>query len=165
LAFFAFQVLPVDTTGLLLIVFGLGLLILELKVPSFGVLGVGGTISLLIGSLMLTNDIPGVRVSYGVIVPVVLGLAAIIMFLGRLAMMAHRQKSVTGAEGLVGEQGATLAEIGPAEPGHIRVHGEIWRAKSPTGLAAGTIVRVTAVEGLTLIVVPADLPATEGETP
>jgi membrane-bound serine protease (ClpP class) len=165
LAFFAFQVLPLDTTGLLLIVFGLGLVILELKVTSFGVLGVGGTISLLVGSLMLTNDIPGVRVGYGVIVPVVLGLAAIIMFLGRLALTAQRQRSVTGAEGLVGEHGSTLAEIGPVEPGQIRVHGEIWRAKSPMRLAAGTIVRVTAVEGLTLLVVPADLPAPEGETP
>ena len=165
LAFFAFQVLPVDTTGLLLIVFGLGLLILELKVPSFGVLGVGGTISLLIGSLMLTNDIPGVRVSYGVIVPVVLGLAAILMFLGRLALAAQRQKSVTGAEGLLGERGVALAAIGPAQPGQIRLHGEIWRAKSPMPLAAGAIVRVTAVEGLTLLVVPADLPATDGGTP
>jgi membrane-bound serine protease (ClpP class) len=163
LAFFAFQVLPVDTTGLLLIVFGLGLLILELKVPSFGVLGVGGTISLLIGSVMLTNDIRGVRVSFGVIVPIVLGLAAIVLFLGRLALKAQRQKSVSGAEGLVGEDGATLDAIGPAEPGQIRVHGEIWRARSPMHLPVGTAVRVTAVEGLTLLVVPADPSAPEGE--
>ena len=61
LAFFAFQIVPVNTAGLLLILFGLALLILELKVPSFGVLGVGGTVSLVIGSVMLTRDVPGVR--------------------------------------------------------------------------------------------------------
>ena len=61
LAFFAFQVLPVNTSGLLLIVFGLALLVLELKVPSFGVLGIGGIVSLMVGSLMLTRDVPGCR--------------------------------------------------------------------------------------------------------
>ena len=108
LAFFAFQVLPVNTIGLLLILFGMALLILELKVPSFGVLGVGGTISLLVGSLMLTREVPGVRVSYGVIVPAVLSLAAIVLFLGRLGLAAQRLKPTTGAEGLVGERGSTL---------------------------------------------------------
>src|SRR5688572_28057023 len=94
LAFFAFQVLPVNTIGLLLVIFGLALLVLELKVPSFGVLGVGGTLSLLFGSLMLTREVPGIRVGYGVIVPTVLALASIVLMLGRLAFAAQRAPSV-----------------------------------------------------------------------
>jgi membrane-bound serine protease (ClpP class) len=163
LAFFAFQVLPVDTTGLLLVLFGLALLILELKVPSFGVLGIGGTISLLIGSVMLTNEIPGVSVGYHVIVPVVLALAGIIVVLGRLALTAQRSLPVTGVEGLIGAPGQSLTAVGPAQAGQIRVHGEIWRAKSATELEAGQNVRVLAVEGLTLTVERAESPSAGGE--
>jgi membrane-bound serine protease (ClpP class) len=165
LAFFAFQVLPVNTIGLLLIVFGLALLILELKVPSFGALGIGGTVSLLVGSVMLTTGIPGVRVGYGVIVPVVLSLAAIVLFLGRLALASQRIKPVTGAEGLVGTRGSTLTALEPGHVGQVRVHGEIWRATSVLPLTEGRGVRVTAVEGLTLIVEPSDPPTSTGGTP
>ena len=75
LAFFAFQVLPVNAAGLLLILFGIGLLVLELKVPSFGALGVGGAISLFFGSVLMTRGVPGVQVGLGAIVPAVLVLA------------------------------------------------------------------------------------------
>jgi membrane-bound serine protease (ClpP class) len=156
LAFFAFQVLPVNTIGLLLIVFGLALLVLELKVPSFGALGVGGTIALLVGSVMITTEVPGVRVGLRVIVPAVLTLAAIFLFLGRLALAAQRSRPVTGAEGLVGERGSTLTVVDAAQPGQVRVHGEIWRATSAAPLAAGRSVRVAAVNGLTLLVEPSD---------
>jgi membrane-bound serine protease (ClpP class) len=155
LAFFAFQVLPINTIGLLLIMFGVGLLVLELKMPSFGVLGIGGTASLFVGSLMLTRELPGVRVSYGVILPTVLTLAGIILFLGRLALKAQRIRPVTGAEGLVGEHGRTLSSIAPSQPGQVRVHGELWRATSATSLDGDCQVRVVAVDGLTLRVVPA----------
>ena len=154
LAFFAFQVLPVSTTGLLLVVFGLALLILELKLPSFGVLGIGGTISLLFGSLMLTRQVPGIQVSYGVIVPAVLALAAIVLMLGRLALAAQRAPSVTGLDALIGEQGRTLSAITPGNAGQVGVHGEIWRATSRDAIGAGTPVRVAAVSGLTMIVEP-----------
>jgi membrane-bound serine protease (ClpP class) len=156
LAFFALQVLPISTVGVLLILFGMALLIFELKVPSFGALGLGGTISLLIGSVMFTNDVPGVRIGYGVIVPTVLTVATIVLGLGRLALVAQRIAPVTGVEGLVGARGVTLGVIGPDEPGHIRVHGEIWRAVAPSPLPAGRDVRVIAVVGLTLRVEPLD---------
>jgi membrane-bound serine protease (ClpP class) len=152
LAFFALQILPVNTTGVLLIVFGLALLILELKVPSFGILGVGGTISLLVGSIMTTRETPGVSVGLQVIIPVVLGVAAIVLFLGRLAMAAQVQPAATGAEGLVGEQGRAREALVPGTPGHIDVHGEIWRAMSREPLQAGDPVRVLEVNGLTLLV-------------
>ena len=164
LAFFAFQVLSVDAVGLLLIVFGVALLVLEIKVPSFGALGIGGTIALLIGSVMVTNDIPGVRVSYQFVVPVALAVAAILLFLGRLAVKAQRIPPVTGAEGLIGKTGRTLTPIGADEPGAVSVHGEIWRATASAPIAAGHDIRVTAVSGLTLHVEASESGGGDGGT-
>jgi membrane-bound serine protease (ClpP class) len=167
LAFFAFQILPVNTIGLLLILFGMALLVLELKVPSVGALGIGGTISLLVGSLMVTREVPGVRVGFGVIVPAVLSLAAIVLFLGRLGLAAQRLRTTTGAEGLLGERGTALSAISPDTPGQVRVHGEIWRAISRAPIEVGRGVRATAVDGLTLVVEPEtpDAPASGGGAP
>ena len=156
LAFFAFQVLPVNATGILLIILGLALLLLEVKVPSFGVLGIGGVVALLAGSVMVTSEVPGIRVRYRVLVSVALALAAIVLFLGRLAMQAQRAKPVTGADGLIGEHGQTLTPIEPDRPGQVSVHGEIWRATARQMIASGARVRVTALDGLTLSVEPAD---------
>jgi membrane-bound serine protease (ClpP class) len=163
LAFFAFQILPVNTIGLLLIIFGLGLLLLELKIPSFGALGIGGTVSLVIGSIMLTRDtVPGVPVGLGFIVPVALAVSAITLFLGRLALRAHRQPPVTGIEGMIGDIGRARDDIAPGAAGQVDIHGEIWRAQSATPIAAGQPVRVTAVDGLTLTVEASAAPAREG---
>jgi membrane-bound serine protease (ClpP class) len=162
LAFFAFQILPVNTTGLLLILFGLGLLVLELKIPSFGVLGIGGTISLVIGSIMMTREVPGVRVGLGVILPAALGLAAIVLFLGRLALQSLRRPPATGMEGLIGERGRVRTAVTPDTPGQIDIHGEIWRAVSHEPLAPGQPVRVVEVDGLTLLVEPAPGSTLEG---
>jgi membrane-bound serine protease (ClpP class) len=164
LAFFALQILPVNTIGLLLIVFGIAMLILELKVPSFGALGVGGAVALLIGSVMLTREVPGVSVSLYLIVPAVLTVAAIVLVLGKLALDAQRRPPVTGAEGLIGAEGRALSPIAPHAPGQVGVHGEIWRATSASPLDPGRPVRVRAVSGLTLHVEPADVPAREGGT-
>ena len=165
LAFFAFQILPVSTTGLLLILFGVVLLLLELTVPSFGVLGIGGTVSLVLGSMMLTRDaIPGVQVGLGFIVPVAIGFAAITLFLGRLALASQRRRSVTGVDGMIGVSGRARGVVGPGEPGNVNIHGEIWRAQSASRIAAEQPVRVTAVDGLTLTVEPFGAPAQEGES-
>ena len=116
LAFFALQILPVNTTGLLLILFGIGLLILELKVPSFGILGIGGTVSLLIGSIMMTRQTPGVTVSLTIIVPAVLAVAAIVLFLGRLALAAQARPPTTGVEGMLGSEGWTRVRTFARQP-------------------------------------------------
>jgi membrane-bound serine protease (ClpP class) len=163
LAFFAFQILPVNTTGLLLIAFGIGLLILELKMPSFGALGIGGTIALLVGAVMITSEVPGIRVGYEFLVPTVLGVAGIFLFLGRLAMRSQRLRSVTGAEGLVGERGHAMTALGPGTYGQVSVHGEIWRATSSEPITAGQHVRITSLEGLTLLVAPVVASPHEGE--
>lgn len=152
LAFFAFQVLPVNTSGILLIVLGVALLILEVKVPSFGVLGIGGLIALVAGSVMVTSEVPGIRVSYRLMVPVVLAFGGIVLGLGRLAVQAHKLETVTGAEGMIGKTGRVLTPISPEQPGQVSVHGEIWGATSHDTIAAGTPVRVISLSGLTAVV-------------
>jgi membrane-bound serine protease (ClpP class) len=86
---------------------------------------------------------------------VALGLAAIVLFLGRLALSVHRQPPVTGVDGLVGAVARASAPISPETPGRVDVHGEIWRAVSRQQVPAGTPVRVTGIDGLTLHVEPA----------
>jgi membrane-bound serine protease (ClpP class) len=154
LAFFAFQVVPIDLAGVLLLVFGLALLAAELMVPSFGVLGIGGIIALLAGSLMVTREVPDVRVGLGVILPVVIATAVVMLGLGQLALRAQRLPSRTGLEGLIGAAGEALTEIGPRQPGQMRVHGEIWRAVSDAPVASGQRLRVVGADGLTLHVQP-----------
>ena len=156
LAFFAFQVLPVNATGILLIVLGIGLLLLELKVPSFGILGVGGVISLVAGAVMLTREVPGVTVSYRTVIPVAVVTGGLVVMLGRVALQAQRQRPVTGAEGLIDERGTAMTDISPAAAGQVTVHGEIWRATSAEAVATGTRIRVVAIDGLTLTVARAD---------
>jgi membrane-bound serine protease (ClpP class) len=152
LAFFAFQVLPVNIAGILLIVLGMGLLVLELTVPSFGILGVGGIIALVAGAVMLTNEVPGVAVSYRTIVPVAVVTGALVLMLGRLGLQAQRQPAVTGAEGLVGRVGIARSALSPGTPGQVSVHGEIWNAEGTGAIAPGARVRVVAIDGLTLTV-------------
>lgn len=164
LAFFAFQILPVSTAGILLVLFGMALLVAELMVPSFGALGIGGAIALVMGFVMLTDTVPGVQVGYGMIAPLVLVLVGLTLFLGRLALKAQRQQAATGAEGMLGRQGSVRTEVGPDLPGHIDIHGEIWRATSSVPLAPGRAVRVARVNGLTLHVEPVDGSTREGET-
>lgn len=161
LAFFAFQILPLDTVGLLLVLFGLGLLVLELKVPSFGALGIGGTAAIVIGSIMLTDDIPGVGVPYSILIPVALATAGIFLFLGRLALRAQRTRPVTGAEGLIGRIGRTISPVGPDRPGQIQVHGELWQATSNAPIGPDRRVRVAGITGLVLQVEEAEGTATE----
>jgi membrane-bound serine protease (ClpP class) len=163
LAFFALQILPMNTTGVLLMLFGVGLLVLELKVPS-GVLGVGGTIALIVGSVMVTGTVPGVSVGLGFIVPAAVGFAAIFLFLGRLALAAQRRAPVTGKEGLVGSEATARDVIAPGTPGYVRVHGELWRATSRAPVTPGQRVRVLDLNGLTLMVEPLMASTREGES-
>ena len=132
-----------NITGLLLIVFGLGLLVLELKVPSFGALGIGGAISLLVGSLMVTRGVPGVHVGLGVILPAVLVLSVGVLLLGRLALAAQRQPPVTGVDALVGQQAQARIALSPGAPGNVAIHGELWQATADVPIGAGEFVRVT----------------------
>lgn len=153
LAFFALQVLPVSLTGVLLILLGLVLLILEVKVTSFGVLAVGGVASLFFGSLMLIDSpLPELQIGLGLILPVTLSLSGIILFLVQLAVQAQRQRAVTGAAGMLDEVGRALTSIEPGGTGRVQTHGEIWTATADEPIAAGEGVRVVNVKGLLLTV-------------
>lgn len=162
LAFFAFQVLPVNYAGVMLILFGLALLILEVKVASFGLLATGGVISLFFGSMMLIDSpLPELQIGLWFIAPITLGLSAIILFLVHLGVQAQRTKPVTGESGMIGETGQALTDLGPGVHGSIRAHGEIWSATSDRPIAAGQQVRIVAVKGLLVTVRPVSTAATE----
>jgi membrane-bound serine protease (ClpP class) len=153
LAFFALQVLPINYAGLLLMLFGIVLLVLELKVTSYGLLTIGGVISLIFGSLMLIDSpAPELQLSIGLVVSVVLGFTAIAAFLVRLALAAQRAPAVSGSEGLMSESGEALTPFAPGVTGRVHLHGEIWRATASEPIAAGDRVRVTHIDGLTVTV-------------
>jgi membrane-bound serine protease (ClpP class) len=165
LAFFAFQILSVNVSGVLLILFGFGLIVLELKVPSFGALGIGGSISLLIGSLMVTRTVPGVGVGLDVIVPVVAVLSVGILLLGRLGLAAQRQPAVMGAGAIIGQRAVARTAFAPGVRAMVDMRGELWQARSESPIDAGASVRVTEVNGLTLTVVPDESPNDGGDRP
>jgi membrane-bound serine protease (ClpP class) len=153
LAFFAFQVLPVSYAGLGLMLFGVLLLILEVKVTSFGLLALGGVTSLLLGSMMLMDTpLPELQIGLRMILPVTLAVSGIILFLVRLAVEAQRTPSVTGDVGMIGETGKALSSIEPGGVGRVRTRGEIWTATADEPITTGDGVRVLGVKGLLLTV-------------
>jgi membrane-bound serine protease (ClpP class) len=153
LAFFALQVLPVSYSGVLLILLGFALLVLEVKVTSHGLLAVGGIASLFFGSLMLIDSpLPEMQIGLSVIIPVVLGLAGILLVLVSLGVNAQRQPSVTGESGMLNTLAEALTSIEPEGVGRVRTHGEIWTATANERIDAGDHVIITAVNGLLLSV-------------
>lgn len=151
LAFFAFSVLPVNYAGVLLLLLGLLMFVLEIKVTSFGLLTVGGAVSLILGSMMLIDSpVPELQLSLQVVVPVVVGFTAITAWLVRLAVAAQRQRPVTGAAGMMGERGEALTAIAPGHEGTVAAHGEIWKATSSESIPQGSRIRITAVDGMQL---------------
>jgi membrane-bound serine protease (ClpP class) len=157
LAFFAFQSLPINFAGLLLILFAIVLFIAEVKVTSHGVLAIGGIVSMALGSLML-YDAPeiGFRVSWRVLVPTVALTAGFFLFALTLGVRAFRRRPLLGVSGLVGQTGVARGALEPE--GQVSVHGEIWRAVADRPLADGAPVAVVDVQGLTLRVVGSDAP-------
>ena len=167
LAFFSLSVLPVNYAGVALILLAIVLFIAEIKVPSYGMLTVGGVVSLALGGLMLfKSPLPALRVSLELVFGVALLAALVVGFLMRLALRAQRSKVRTGNEGLVGEVGRAFTALGPGDPrpGKVFVHGEFWHARAGRPVEAGQAVRVTAVEGMLLAVEPeaAPVPGTVG---
>lgn len=153
LAFFALQVLPVNYAGVLLILLGVVLLILEVKVTSFGLLAAGGILSIFFGSIMLIDSpLPELQIGLRLVVPVTLAMSLIMLFLVGLAVKAQQQPAATGSEGMVGERGLALTAIVPGGTGSVRTHGEIWAATSPDSVHPGDAIRVTGSKGLLLTV-------------
>jgi membrane-bound serine protease (ClpP class) len=151
LALYAFQTLPISYAAIALIALGIGLLIAEVKIVSYGLLAVGGAVALTLGSLMLfESPDSSLRVSLRVVLPAVATLATIILFVVQRALRARAAPVATGAAGLLGEVGVASTDLKPE--GTVFVHGELWSATAPQPVRKGEKVRVTRVEGLHVVV-------------
>ncbi|MBU1862206.1 MAG: nodulation protein NfeD [Candidatus Omnitrophica bacterium] len=151
LAFVALSTLPINYAGLLLIILGIILFIAELNVVSYGLLTLGGLVSMFLGSLMLIDSPYSLmRVSLEIIFPLVLSTAAIIVFLVGAVIKAHRGKSLVGKEGLIGATGIAESVIDPV--GTVTIHGEIWQARSKQPIDKGDTVKIMDVKHLELFV-------------
>jgi len=153
IALYAFHMLPVNYAGLALMLVGIAFGVAELFFPAYGSLGIGGAIAFVIGSVILIDtDIPG----YGISLPLVLGIAAasaVFLFLVvGMAVKARTRPVVSGREELIGASGEVLEDC--EREGWARIHSETWRIRTAAPLAAGRRVRVTAIDGLLLDVVP-----------
>ncbi|MDY6971130.1 MAG: nodulation protein NfeD [Thermodesulfobacteriota bacterium] len=145
LAFFSFQTLPVNYAGLLLIALAIIFFIAEVKVTSYGVLSIGGLISLTIGSIMLFEN---VGVSIKLMLPTILLVSGFFIVVAGLAFRAYRAKPKGGADGLLGEIGVVKEAIDPE--GLVFVHGEYWQAKAKEKLEIGERMEVVGMDGLVL---------------
>lgn len=154
IALYAFQLLPVNWAGVMLIAIGASLMLAEAFIPSFGVLGIGGAIAFVVGGLFLMDvDAPG----FGVPLALIGGLAAtsliVLLAIGGFAARSFKRRVVSGREEMLGASGSVL---GPADASDwwITVHGETWRARSASPLSPGDAVRVAGLDGLVLNVSP-----------
>ena len=148
LAFYAFQTLPVNYAGLLLIILALVLFILEIKIVSHGILSIGGVIAMVIGSLMLfESSAPFMKLSLYVILPAVIVTALFFGLTIGLALKAYRRKPVTGKEGLIGSLGIAETDI-TSNGGTALLHGERWSAYSEEPVSKGERIIVESVSRL-----------------
>ncbi len=149
LAFFGLSTLPVNYTGILLIVFGVILFIAEIKVMSHGMLTVGGVIALILGSLLLFDSPePALRLSFQVLIPAVLVASGFFIVVIMLAVKAQLRKHFTGAEAMVGSEAEVMKDID--NEGEVFVMGEYWKATSENPIKKGTKVKILKVDGLKL---------------
>ena len=149
LALWAFQTLPINIAGLLLILLALILFIAEVKVASHGLLTAGGIASLILGSLMLIRTPePFMQISRGVIIGTSLATAAFFAFVAGAGLKAQKRRPATGLEGLIGEVGTARTKLNPE--GQVFVRGELWNARCEEGAEEGERVKVAGVEGLKL---------------
>lgn len=155
LALFALQLMPISYVGLALIILGVALMVSEAFLPSFGVLGLGGIVAFIIGSVMLIDtDLPGYGISWALIVPIAATTALFIFLIIGMAIRARKRPVVTGSEELLEAEGVVLDDI--ETEGWARVHSELWQVRSQVPLARGAKVRVTARHDLVLEVKPID---------
>lgn len=150
LALYAFQILPINFAGLALMLLGFALIAVELFVPSFGILGIGGVIAVVFGSVILMDSgVPGFEINTGLVIA--MGLSAAALFAGVIYLVSRaiRRPTVTGTEALMGQHAEVISSF---EGGLGRVHldGEDWHATSDDALSVGDQAVVTGIDGLTL---------------
>jgi membrane-bound serine protease (ClpP class) len=145
LAFYSMQTLPVDYAGLMLIGLAILLFLAEIKVTSYGLLSIGGIISLTLGSMMFFDDL-GLSFTMGV--PFIVLISAFFIFIAWLAVRSQTSRVKAGREGLIGEVGVVQETLDPE--GKVFVHGELWKAVSREKIEANEKVEVEAIQGLLL---------------
>jgi membrane-bound serine protease (ClpP class) len=150
---YALHILPINYAGLGLIALGIALMVAEIFAPSFGALGIGGIVALVVGSVMLIEtDVPGFGISPWLIGSVSIVGGGSLLLVAGLILKSRRRAAVSGAAHMEGKR-ASVLNWSRGE-GRVRVHGEIWHARGPDRLRRGDRVRVTGLDGLTLIVEP-----------
>lgn len=151
LALYAFNLLPINILGVLLILLAIGLFILEANVTSHGALAAGGIVAMVIGAMILVDSPwPEARIRLSTALSVTLPLAAVIIILMRFALAAQRRKAVTGEAGMIDARGVAQTDLDPE--GKVMVRGEVWDARAQGKILKGTRVRVRGLDGLTLLV-------------
>jgi len=155
LALMALTLLPIRFAGAALLVLGLVLFVLEAKIASHGILGMGGSVAMVLGALILVDtSVPELKIRLSTAVAVTLPFALITIFLLQLVIRARSLKVTTGTIGMLDEIGVAKTELAP--DGQVFVHGEWWNAVSSAPVPLGTRVKVVGVDGLKLRVVPAE---------
>ncbi|MBS0399927.1 MAG: nodulation protein NfeD [Proteobacteria bacterium] len=153
LALYGFQMLPVNYVGLALILLGVILIVSEAFVPAYGVLGIGGATSLVLGSVLLMDtDVPGFAVARPLVIGVALSAAGVIAGISWLAVRSHRRPVVSGREEMQGAMAEVVADFDGL--GVVHVHGERWQAHANGPLRRGQRVVVVGRQGLVLEVEP-----------
>ncbi len=156
LGLYGLHTLPLNYAGLALIFLAVILFILEVKITSYGMLTVGGIVSLFFGSMMLIeieSPLEIIKISVSVIVTTILVIVLLILMLSFLVYKAHKRKAMTGEAGLLGEIAEVFSEISIGQKGAVKIFGEIWNAELFSGdetLTRGTKVKVQKVDNLTL---------------
>lgn len=152
-ALFAFQILSVNYAGLALVAIGIGMIIAEFFVPSFGSLGLGGLVAFVVGSIILVDtDIPGLDIATPVIAGVATAGGLVIFGIAYVASRSLHKPVVTGTQTMIGQTAEVLT--GFDREGFVRIGGELWNAHTNAPLAAGQQVRVAKIEGLSVWVEP-----------
>jgi membrane-bound serine protease (ClpP class) len=147
------SILPINWVGVALLLLAVALFVLEAKFTSHGILGIGGTLSMVLGALLLINGPPEVRIHLTTALAVSVPFALITMFLMAIVIRARRNKVLTGPSGMIGEIGVSSTALEPE--GQVLVRGEYWHAVASSNIPAGARIRVKAVADLKLVVEPA----------
>ena len=164
LALYGLELLQVDFAGLALMALGVGLIVGEFFMPTYGSLGIGGLAAFVIGSIILfSNHGAGLQVALPLIIGVAIAGALVIAAIAALAARARRRPVTTGAEAMIGEPVEVVS--GAPEEYLVRYGGELWRAHSPVPLSPGEHARIVRVSGLTLWLEPLSIAASASPLP
>jgi membrane-bound serine protease (ClpP class) len=152
-ALFALSLLPINYAGAGLLLLGIGLMVAEAHIGSFGAIGIGGIIAFVIGSIiMFPSGVAGFTLSLSVVGVTVLVSAGLFLMVLSMLLRSRRRPVVTGQEALLGAKGECI--IWRGIEGRVQVQGEVWRARADEALLPGTRIRVVGREGLVLVVEP-----------